>query len=290
MSQIVLTLALLALAWPLAAWMNLVYGRETTTADRVYGPIESALYAALGVDPDAPMGWRAWARALLTTNLALAITLYALFLAQGALPLNPDGVPGMSWDLALHTTASFITNTNQQHYSGQAQLSYLGQLVGIVTPMVVTPAIGLAVMVAALRGFGARDATLRRDARGDVDLGNYHRDVVRSVTPRAAAAGDGAGAGAHLAGRAEHAAGRAARRHAGSRGGGAGHPRRAGGADGRHQAARHERRRLVRARTARSPWRTPRRCRTRWSSRPSCSCRSRACCWRGAFWAAASVA
>ena len=53
---------------------------------------------------------------------------------------NPDGVPGMSWDLALHTMVSFLTNTNQQHYSGQAQLSYFSQLSAIVTLQVVTPA------------------------------------------------------------------------------------------------------------------------------------------------------
>lgn len=45
----------------------------------------------------------------------------------------------MSWDLALHTMISFLTNTNQQHYTGQAQLSYLSQMVGIVGMQIITP-------------------------------------------------------------------------------------------------------------------------------------------------------
>ena len=71
--------------------------------------------------------------------------------------LNP--VANMSWDLALHTMVSFLTNTNQQHYSGQAQLSYLSQMTGIVGLQVATPVMGLAMAVAVLRGlFGGRQA------------------------------------------------------------------------------------------------------------------------------------
>jgi potassium-transporting ATPase potassium-binding subunit len=70
---------------------------------------------------------------------------------QGWLPLNPDGIPGMDWDLALHTTAAFITNTNQQHYAGQAQLSYFAQLFAVVAMQVITPAAGIAALVAILR-------------------------------------------------------------------------------------------------------------------------------------------
>ena len=60
-------------------------------------------------------------------------------MTQAWLPLNPDGLPNLRWDTALHTMVSFLTNTNQQHYSGQAQLSYLSQMVGIVGLQVITP-------------------------------------------------------------------------------------------------------------------------------------------------------
>lgn len=63
---------------------------------------------------------------------------FAIFMTQAWLPLNPNHAPNMSWDLALHTVISFLTNTNQQHYSGQAQLSYLSQMTGIVGLQVIT--------------------------------------------------------------------------------------------------------------------------------------------------------
>ncbi|MEQ1566301.1 MAG: potassium-transporting ATPase subunit KdpA [Myxococcota bacterium] len=172
--------AVLAAAVPLGAYLEAALSGRPTALDRVFGPVESVLYRAFGVSPTAPMGWRAYGWAILSTNLALGLLVYPIFLLQGHLPSNPDGVPGMTWDLALHTTASFLTNTNQQHYSGQAQLSYLSQLAGVVTLQVVTPAVGLAALLAVLRGLmgGASPAT---DARGDRNLGNAFADVTRAI-------------------------------------------------------------------------------------------------------------
>ena len=101
-----------------------------------------------------------------------------LFRSQGALPLNPDGIPNMSWDLALHSTASFLTNTNQQHYSGQAQMSYLSQMVGVTALQIITPAMGLAALFAILRGF--RGGVALED--GSKGLGNYYSDVTKAMT------------------------------------------------------------------------------------------------------------
>jgi len=53
---------------------------------------------------------------------------YLLLVCQGNLPLNPDGKVGMDWSLAFHTAASFMTNTNLQHYSGEQSLSYFSQI------------------------------------------------------------------------------------------------------------------------------------------------------------------
>ncbi|WP_171251304.1 potassium-transporting ATPase subunit KdpA, partial [Acinetobacter pittii] len=62
--------------------------------------------------------------AFVVSCIFLAVAVFAIFMTQAWLPLNPNHAPNMSWDLALHTVISFLTNTNQQHYSGQAQLSY----------------------------------------------------------------------------------------------------------------------------------------------------------------------
>lgn len=179
---LIVIVASLALSLPLARWLHVVAAGTPSPFDRLFDPLDAAIHRLIGWDSAAPMGWRLWARWILATNAALGAAIYLLFLAQAALPLNPDGVSGMRWDLALHTAASFITNTNQQHYSGQAQLSYLGQLAAVVTAQVVTPAVGLAAMFAALRGLVGGAEGRRTDALGDADLGNYPRDLVRSVT------------------------------------------------------------------------------------------------------------
>ena len=94
-----------------------------------------------------------------------AASVWLLFMTQAWLPLNPDAIPNMRWDTALHTMVSFLTNTNQQHYSGQAQLSYLSQMVGIVGLQVITPMMGLALVVATLRALvGGRAVACSADA------------------------------------------------------------------------------------------------------------------------------
>ena len=113
----------------------------------------------------------------------LAILVWTILVTQAWLPLNPNGAPNMSWDLALHTMVSFLTNTNQQHYSGQAQLSFLAHMVGIVGLQVITPMMGLALVVATLRGlFGARNPQGHKaetNTPAEVDVGNYWADLIR---------------------------------------------------------------------------------------------------------------
>lgn len=183
MVDVALVVALTAgLGWAVGEWSHRSLVAPRPPLDAVFRPVEDVVFRVVGVDPAAPMGWRAWGRALLVGNLVLAVVLYALFLLQGALPWNPAGIGGMSWDLALHTAASFVTNTNQQHYAGPAQLSHLAQTAGVVTAQLVTPAMGLATMLAVVRGLQGGAPGRRRDALGDLDLGSWWGDVVRSLT------------------------------------------------------------------------------------------------------------
>ncbi|MCC7489643.1 MAG: potassium-transporting ATPase subunit KdpA [Gammaproteobacteria bacterium] len=177
-------LLLLALGWPLGHYLAMVMRGEAMRGDALFGWIERPIYALLGTRAEIGMSWRGYAGAFLLSNLVLAIVVWTIFMTQAWLPLNPDGVPNMSWDLALHTMVSFLTNTNQQHYSGQAQLSYLSQMTGIVGLQVVTPVMGLAVAAATLRGlFGGRQAGQRgtNGAGTGVDVGNYWADVTRAT-------------------------------------------------------------------------------------------------------------
>lgn len=182
MTEFLLVFALaIALGWPLGRYLAAVMRGAPMRGDRLFGLIERPLYALLGVDPSRGMGWKGYAKAFLISNLVLGVIVWVVLMTQAWLPLNPNDIPNMRWDLALHTIVSFLTNTNQQHYSGQAQLSYLAHASAIVGLQVVTPMMGLALVAATLRGlFGGREknATPVRDG-AEADVGNYWADVIR---------------------------------------------------------------------------------------------------------------
>jgi K+-transporting ATPase ATPase A chain len=187
MTEAILVFALaLGLGWPLGRYLAAVMRGGSTRLDRVFGWIERPLYRLLGTDPALGMSWRGYAKAFALSNLVVGALVWALFMTQGWLPLNPDAIPNLRWDTALHTMVSFLTNTDQQHYSGQAQLSYLSQMVGIVGLQVITPMMGLALVVATLRALmGGRQAMAPghdpvTTAGSEADVGNYWADVIRA--------------------------------------------------------------------------------------------------------------
>ncbi len=159
--------ALIGAALGLALWMGRVYGGVPALAR-----VEAAVLRASGVNPGRGMTWGTYALAVLAFNLFGFVVLYTVLRAQGALPLNPDGIAGMAPDLAFNTAVSFVTNTNWQAYSGEAQLSYLSQMAGLTVQNFVSAGTGMAVAVAVIRGFTA--------AKG-ATLGNFWVDLTRSV-------------------------------------------------------------------------------------------------------------
>ncbi|MDP2128458.1 MAG: potassium-transporting ATPase subunit KdpA [Pseudohongiella sp.] len=173
----------IGLGWPLGRYLAAVMSGEPMRGDGFFLRLERPLYALIGTDSAQGMSWRGYAGAFLLSNLFLGLIVWSILMTQAWLPLNPNDAPNMTWDLALHTMVSFLTNTNQQHYSGQAQLSYFAHTIGIVTLQVVTPMMGLAIVVATLRGFlGGRNAKMREGDSGEyksVDIGNYWADVIR---------------------------------------------------------------------------------------------------------------
>lgn len=184
MTEFFLVFALaIGLGWPLGRYLAAVMRGEPMRGDGLFLWLERPLYALLGTNPHRGMSWRGYARAFLLSNGVLAVMVWLILMTQAWLPLNPNGAPNMSWDLALHTMVSFLTNTNQQHYAGQAQLSYLAHMMGIVALQVITPMMGLALVVATLRAlFGGRNAQARKAEGQDqtaVDVGNYWADVIR---------------------------------------------------------------------------------------------------------------
>lgn len=174
---LVILLAGMLLAWPLGLYLARLMRGTPMRIDPLFHWIEKPLYRLLGVDPGRAMSWRGYVAAFLLSNLVLAVPTLAVFMTQAWLPLNPDHIPNLRWDTALHTMVSFLTNTNQQHYSGQAQLSYLSQMTAITGLQVITPMMGLALAVATLRALFARTQDNGNAAR--IRVGNYYADVVR---------------------------------------------------------------------------------------------------------------
>lgn len=112
--------------------------------------------ASCGAWPgSAPKRWAGcsicWRSCCLTPSAALA--LFALLMLQGVLPFNPQHLPGLSWDLALNTAISFVSNTNWQAYAGESTMSYLSQMVGLTVQNFLSAATGIAVVFALTRAF-----------------------------------------------------------------------------------------------------------------------------------------
>ena len=136
---ILLLLIVMVLAYPLGKYLAAIMQNREMKIDPVFNWIEKPIYALLGTNPKIGMNVKTYSLSFLLSCLVLGVVTWVLFMTQASLPFNPNNAPNMSWDLALHTMISFLTNTNQQHYSGQAQLSYLSQMVAIVGLQIIHP-------------------------------------------------------------------------------------------------------------------------------------------------------
>lgn len=152
--QYVLYLAILVvLAIPLGAYIKKVMNGERTFLSRLLNPCERVVYKVLKVNKDEEMNWKKYLVSVLLFSGVGFIFLFLLQLLQGVLPGNPQNIPGTSWHLSFNTTASFVTNTNWQAYSGESTLSYLTQALGLTVQNFVSAATGIAVLFALIRGF-----------------------------------------------------------------------------------------------------------------------------------------
>jgi K+-transporting ATPase ATPase A chain len=149
-----------------------VMAGEKTMLTRILAPIEQAVYRLIGVDEEEQMDAKSYALAVVQFSLAGFAGLWLLLMFQGFLPLNPEGKAGMSWDLALNTAASFITNTNWQAYAGEVSLSYLSQMLGLTVQNFLSAAVGLAVLFAVIRGLILKESKA---------VGNFWKDLTRAV-------------------------------------------------------------------------------------------------------------
>ena len=156
----------------IAPYLVRVFRRGPSRLDRVLNPLESFAYRLGGVDPNRSMNWKEYFLSMVLLNVFQIVAGFLVLVFQGGLPLNPQGFPGLSWDLAFHTATSFATNTNLQHYTGETTLSVLSQMTSIQFLQFASAASGVCVAIAFVRGF-----TL-----GSKDMGNFYVDFVRALT------------------------------------------------------------------------------------------------------------
>jgi potassium-transporting ATPase potassium-binding subunit len=168
---LVMGLALAIAPW-FGAYLGRVYLDRPAFGDAVLAPLEQAAYRLIGTSPRRGMRAREYLFALLLVNGGVFLFLYFYFFFQASLPLDATHVPGMSWDLALHSAASFVTNTNFTHFTNESQVSEGSAVIAWQLALFLSAATGLSVAAAMVRGFIRKDGT----------LGNFYVDVVRSVT------------------------------------------------------------------------------------------------------------
>ena len=114
---IVYLVVLLALAWPMGAYLAMVGDGSSIRGLGWLRRVEDSLYRIAGTSREAPMTWKTYAIALLVFNALGVLFVYAVQRLQLWLPLNPQAMVNVSPDSAFNTAVSFVSNTNWQGYT-----------------------------------------------------------------------------------------------------------------------------------------------------------------------------
>ncbi len=172
LQSVLFVVLVVLLAWPLGRYLwKVMEGRKTWTSG-IFVPVERLVHRLARIDPEEEMDWKQYLAAVGIFSAVCFLAVFALQLLQNLLPLNPQGMSGLSWHLALNTAVSFVTNTNWQSYSGETTMSYLTQMLGLAVQNFVSAAVGLAVLFALIRGFTR--ASMKT-------IGNFWQDLVRGI-------------------------------------------------------------------------------------------------------------
>lgn len=88
---------------------------------KILRPCEKGVYKILHINEK--MNWKQYLISVLIFSGFGLPPLFLLLVLQGKLFANPQNIDVMNWYLSLNTAISFITNTNWQASSWEAQLS-----------------------------------------------------------------------------------------------------------------------------------------------------------------------
>ncbi|MDR6566049.1 K+-transporting ATPase ATPase A chain [Chitinophaga ginsengisegetis] len=162
----------LLLAWPLSRYIVKVFRGERTWSDFM-APLERLFFKISGINPKEEMNWKEHLKALLTINLVWFVYAFFALFFQDKLPLNPDGNPGQSADLAFNTAISFVVNCNLQHYSGETGVTYFTQLFVLAFLQFVSAATGIAALIVVFKAMKEKTTT---------KLGNFWDIFLKTIT------------------------------------------------------------------------------------------------------------
>jgi K+-transporting ATPase ATPase A chain len=169
--QVVLVLAAATLlALPMGKYLAVAFSLKRTRLDRHFEPVENVVYRLAGVNAAVEMTWLQIAWHFIFMVFLFFIIGFCLLRLQAVLPLNPDGLEGIEPTLAFNTAISFATHTEIQHYSGEVSFTTSMQMAFVTFLMFGPVATGMAIGLSMLRGF-----------TGQASLGNFHRDMVRTI-------------------------------------------------------------------------------------------------------------
>src|SRR5678815_5767923 len=169
---VIIFIVTVLLAWPLGKYITRVFKGEKNFMDFM-NPMERFIFRISGINPNESMNWKQFLKAMLTINLLWFVYAMLMLIFQDKLPLNPDGNPGQTPDLAFNTAISFLVNCNLQHYSGESGLTYLTQLFVITFLQFLSAATGIACLVALFNGLKEKTTN---------NLGNFWNYLVKSTT------------------------------------------------------------------------------------------------------------
>jgi K+-transporting ATPase ATPase A chain len=133
---------------------------------------ERPVYRLLGTDPDEEQTWKRYAGSLVIFSAVSIVFTYVILRTQGSLPANPQHLGAVPPALSFNTATSFVTNTNWQNYGGETTMSYFSQMGALTVQQFVSPAVGIAVAIALVRGFSRRSSPT---------IGNFWVDITRCL-------------------------------------------------------------------------------------------------------------
>lgn len=171
--QIVIFLLFLTLAGLVfGEYLARVFTGGRTFLSPIFTPIERGFYKILRIDEKTEMGWKRYACNLVVFSILSVLFVLLLEIFQHLLPFNPQKLGPVKWHTAINAAISFVMNTNWQSYSGETTMSYLTQMAGLAVQNFLSAAVGIAVLVAFIKGF---------TKNAGETIGNFWVDLTRAI-------------------------------------------------------------------------------------------------------------